>query len=66
MVCNYTNLNFNEADNLDCVTFKMLVRDAFVDKMEQSEEGRDYLDKCWTLSQTTPDYKSLKEKLERR
>jgi hypothetical protein len=61
MVSDYTGLNFNEVIELDCITFKMLLRDAFVDRMSQTEEGRDYLEQCWVLKQTEPDTKSLRK-----
>ena len=46
---------------LDCITFKMLVRDAFIDRLSQTEEGRDYLEQCWILDQTEPDTVGLKK-----
>ena len=61
MVSDYTRLNFNEVVELDCITFKMLLRDAFIDMMSKSEEGRDYLEQCWILKQTEPDTVRLKE-----
>lgn len=57
----YTGLNFNEVIELDCITFKMLVRDAFIDRMSQTEDGRDYLEQCWVLKQTEPDTAKLKK-----
>ena len=39
----------------------MLVRDAFIDRMSQSEDGRDYLEQCWVLTQTEPDSVKLKK-----
>ena len=61
IVADYTGLNFNEVMELDCITFKMLVRDAFVHMMSQSEEGRDYLEQCWVLTQTKPDKSALRK-----
>ena len=61
LVSDYTGLNFNEVIELDCITFKMLVRDAFIDKLSQSEDGRDYLEQCWVLKQTEPDTVKLRE-----
>ncbi len=60
LVADYTGLNFNEVLELDCITYKMLVRDAFIDMMSKSEEGRDYLEQCWVLTQTEPDTAKLK------
>ncbi len=61
MVADYTGLNFNEVVKLDCFTFKMLLRDAFIDMMSRTEEGRDYLEQCWILKQTEPDTAGLKK-----
>lgn len=61
LVADYTGLNFNEVVELDCITFKMLVRDAFIDRMSQTEDGRDYLEQCWVLKQTVPDTVKLKQ-----
>ena len=66
LVSNYTGLNFNEAIELDCITYKMLVRDAFIDMMSQTEEGRDYLEQCWILTQTKPDTAGLRKLTEKR
>lgn len=65
MVADYTRLNFNEVIELDCFTFKMLLRDAFVDMMSKSEEGRDYLEQCWILKQTEPNIARLRELTEK-
>nr|DAL55603.1 MAG TPA_asm: hypothetical protein [Caudoviricetes sp.] len=46
---------------LDCLTYARLQRDAICGKLQQTPEGREYLDKCWTLQQTKPDKKKLRE-----
>ena len=43
----------------------MLVRDAFIDRLSQTEEGRDYLEQCWVLTQTKPDKAHLRELVEK-
>ena len=50
LVSDYTKLNFNQALELDCYTYKAIVRDAFIDKMSKTEEGREYLQDCWILT----------------
>jgi len=42
-----------------------LLRDAVIFNHSQTEEGDKYLDKCWTLEQTEPDRKALREKFKR-
>lgn len=49
--------------NLDVFEYFSLLRDAVIYKLMQTEEGREYLDKCWVLEQTKPDRKRLREKL---
>ena len=62
MVADYSRLSFSECLELDCYTYKALVKDAFIYKMKQSENGRDYLEDCYLLQQTHPDRKRLREK----
>lgn len=53
---------FSEIVELDVITYRQLLHDAVVYNLEQTEEGKDYLEQCWILKQTRPDYKRLKEK----
>lgn len=59
----YTGLNFNELIELDCYTYKVLLKDAFVYTMRQTEKGTEYLRTCWELSQTEPDRQELRKNL---
>ena len=65
LVCDYTGLNFNEAVELDCFTFRTIFKDAFIDKLSQTEKRREYLENCWILTQTKPDREKLREKYNR-
>lgn len=65
LVSDYSGMNFNEVVALDCITYKKLAKDAFVDKLGQTEEGREYLENCWILTQTKPDREKLREKYNR-
>jgi hypothetical protein len=60
LISDYTGLNFKELSDLDVITFKYLFRDAYIYTMNQTEEGRKYLEKCYRLNQTSADYDSLK------
>ena len=55
-------MSFSEIVELDCITYRQLLHDAIVYNLEQTEDGKDYLENCWILKQTRPDYKKLKEK----
>ena len=60
MVSKYTGLNFSDCLELDCYTFKKLLINAFITKMRQSEDGREYLETCWLLTQTETDTASMR------
>lgn len=62
LASDYSKLNFKDLLNIDCISYRLLVRDAFVYKMKQSQEGREYLEECWLLKQTTPDRHKLRQK----
>lgn len=61
-VAEYTGLNFEKCLALDIRTYKSLFRDAFIHQMKQTEQGREYLEECWTLQQTKPERTKLKRK----
>ena len=61
MVSHYTGLSFNEVVELDCYTFKVLVRDSFIERMSETKEGRDYLEDAYYLTLTAPDKGSLRK-----
>jgi len=44
----------------------LLLRDAFIYNQMQTENGREYLDNCYRMTQTQPDRKLLREKLSRK
>ena len=48
---------------LDCYTYTLLLRDAFIDRMSTSEAGRDWLEQAWMLKQTNPDRQTLRSYL---
>lgn len=57
----YTGMNFREVQNLYIDEFRLLFRDAFIYKLQQNEQGRNYLEECWILEQTEPDRETLKK-----
>jgi len=42
--------------------YMALQRDAYIHKLIQTEEGREYLEKCWILEQTKPDRQKLRDR----
>lgn len=51
----------DRAMELDCLTFAKLVRDAYVLRLKETEEGQNYLKDCWRLEQEAPDYEAIKK-----
>ena len=61
LVADYSRLSFDECLELDCYTYRLLFKDAFIYDYKQSEDGRNYLEDCYLLQQTQPDRKALRE-----
>lgn len=61
-VSEYTGFNFSECLELDCYTFKVLIKDSLINRLSKTNEGREYLEDCWLIRQTAPDRESLRKK----
>lgn len=55
IVSDYTGLDFCQIYELEIFTFWAWLHDAVVWNCNKSDEGRDYLEMCWCMSQTEPD-----------
>lgn len=55
LVSDYTRLNFNEIFKLDIFLYWSWLHDAVVYLCSKTDEGKDYLEMCWCMSQTEPD-----------
>lgn len=62
LVSEYTGLNFHQVGQLDYGTYLLWLRDAYIQTLERSEEGREYLDNAWRMTQTEPDRIKLRQK----
>lgn len=60
-ISDYTLLNFNEVLELDCYTYKVLLRDSIIYKLRQSKEGIEYLENAWILQQSKPNREKLRK-----
>lgn len=58
-VIDYSGLNYNEALDLECDLFMLMVKNSIVDEMKSTEEGRAYLEKCERLNKTEMDFDAL-------
>lgn len=60
LVFDYTGFNFSQCMELDCVTYKILLRDAYISKLEETEEGMEFLNTYYASNQEEPDIEKLK------
>ena len=63
MVASYTGLNFHEVGALEYVQYLTYRRDAYIYYLDQTEDGREYLDNAWRMEQTKPDRQALREQV---
>ena len=61
LVMDYARLNFLEIEQLPIDVYLGLRRDAFIYKLNKTEKGREYLENCWIMEQTSPDRAKLKQ-----
>lgn len=58
-VSSYAGLAMDSVLELDIYTFTLLLRDAVIENMEQSEEGQKQLREMYLLQQTEPELNTL-------
>ena len=56
----YANMPLPNVCDLLLDDYLLLLRDAFIARKLQSEDGREYLDNAWRLEQTEPDVDGLR------
>ena len=61
LIRKYSGLSFEDLLNIDCYTFKKLLINAFISKMRETQEGQEYLETCWILTQTDTDCESMRK-----
>ena len=66
MVIEYTGLNLKEIGDMDLDEYLYYFREAFIHTMNQTEEGRKYLENAYFYKQTKPDRSRLREKFGKR
>lgn len=60
VVAEYTGLSFSEIDALNIFVYWLYLRDAVIYNHSHTEEGHQYLDRCWAAVQTEPDREKLR------
>ncbi len=64
LVYKFFGITFSESMDMDFLLFAELLRDAEVMRLKETQEGQDYLEKCWTLKQTAPDRAALRKQFD--
>lgn len=63
-VIEYTGLSLNEVLDLPCDLFLLFRKNRIVDRLRQTEEGREYLADCERAKQTKPDMEAVHRVME--
>lgn len=66
LVAEYTNLNFIQIKKLDYIEYLTYRRDAFIQMLNRTEAGQEYLRNAWRMEQTEPDRGALRRKFGRK
>ena len=66
LVSVYTGLSFLEIKRLNYLEYLQYRRDAFINWLNQSETGQEYLRNAWRMEQTVPDRAALRRKIGRK
>ena len=65
LVKDYTGLNFKQIQKMDLDEYLFCMREAYISKLQQTEEGREYLYNCYRITQTKPEREKIREQIRR-
>lgn len=66
LVAEYTGLTFLQVGDLEYLQYLTWRRDAYIHRLNQTEEGQKYLENAYRMEQTEPDRDRLRKKLGRK
>lgn len=55
LAADYANINLYEIDDIPITEYWLILRDAFIHRLSQTEKGREYLKNAYRLTQTEAD-----------
>lgn len=61
-MADYAGISLPEVGELDYIQYLSWRRDAYIHRLEQTSEGREYLKNAWRMTQTKPDRAALRRK----
>ena len=56
----YSGIDFLSQKEMNLVEYLSVARDSYIASLNKTEEGRDYLERCWVAVQTKPDRDALR------
>lgn len=65
MVADYARISLKDVDDLDYFEYLALRRDAWIHKLNQTDQGREYLDNAYRLTLTEPDRGKLRDQFKK-
>lgn len=65
-VIDYSGLDYYRVLELPVDTYLMMLKCAIIDELNKSDEGREYLEKCARLEQTSIDKDRFRQKMNER
>lgn len=60
-VIEYSGMSYREVLELPTDIFLIMVKNHYIDELNSTQEGRDYLEKCKRLNTTEPDRVKVKQ-----
>ena len=66
LVVEYTGLNIHQVQQLNYIEYLTYRRDAYIQWLNGSEWGKEYLKNAWRMEQTEPDREALRRKFGRK
>lgn len=60
-VIHYSGLNYHQVLDLPCDVFLLMLKNDYLDELNSTQEGREYLEKCKRLNTTEMDYQALRD-----
>lgn len=65
MVMDYSNMDFEKVMLLPCDLFLQMLKNQYINNLNQSKEGKQYLADCKRYKSTAPDMKAIRNKLKK-
>ena len=65
LVIDYLNINIFDVQLMPMDIYLYFRREAYITKLLETQEGREYLENCWRIGQAEPDRESIRAKIKK-